>query len=69
MLLTIDVGNTHTCIGAFEGDELRYEWRIASERQKTEDEIGLTVLHFLDQVGVKTTDIEGIVFGSVVPVL
>lgn len=69
MLLTIDVGNTHTCIGAFEGDELRYEWRIASERQKTEDEIGLTVLHFLDQVDVKTTDIEGIVIGSVVPVL
>ncbi|MBQ2764967.1 MAG: type III pantothenate kinase [Firmicutes bacterium] len=69
MLLTIDVGNTHTCIGAFEGDELRYEWRIASERQKTEDEIGLTILHFLDQVDVMTTDIEGIVIGSVVPVL
>ena len=69
MLLTIDIGNTHTCIGAFVGEELRYEWRIASERQKTEDEIGLTVLHFLDQVDVKTTDIEGIVIGSVVPVL
>ncbi|MBR5329597.1 MAG: type III pantothenate kinase [Firmicutes bacterium] len=69
MLLTIDVGNTHTCIGAFEGDELCYEWRIASERQKTEDEIGLTVLHFLEQVNVKVTDIEGIVIGSVVPVL
>lgn len=69
MLLTIDVGNTHTCIGAFEGDELRHEWRIASERQKTEDEIGLTVLHFLEQVNVKISDIEGIVIGSVVPVL
>lgn len=69
MLLTIDVGNTHTCIGAFEGDELCHEWRIASERQKTEDEIGLTVLHFLEQVHVKISDIEGIVIGSVVPVL
>lgn len=69
MLLTIDVGNTHTVIGAFEGDELRYDWRIASERQKTEDEIGLTVLHFLEQVGIRVTDIEGIVIGSVVPVL
>lgn len=69
MLLTIDVGNTHTCIGAFEGGELRHEWRIASERQKTEDEIGLTVLHFLEQVNVKISDIEGIVIGSVVPVL
>ena len=52
MLLTIDVGNTHTVIGAFEGNELCYDWRIASERQKTEDEIGLTILHFLDQVGI-----------------
>ena len=69
MLLTIDVGNTHTVIGAFQGDELRYDWRIASERQKTEDEIGLTILHFLDQVGIKVSYIEGIVIGSVVPVL
>ena len=56
-------------IGAFEGNELCYDWRIASERQKTEDEIGLTILHFLDQVGIKVSDIEGIVIGSVVPVL
>ncbi|MGI5874702.1 MAG: type III pantothenate kinase [Bacillota bacterium] len=69
MLLTIDVGNTHTVIGAFDGDELRYNWRIASERQKTEDEIGLTALHFLDRAHISVDDIEGIVIGSVVPVL
>lgn len=69
MILTIDVGNTHTVIGAFDGDELCYDWRMASERQKTEDEIGLTILHFLEQKNIKVEDIEGIIIGSVVPVL
>ena len=69
MLLTIDVGNTHTVIGGFEGDEVRYEWRMATEGKKTEDEIGLTILHFLEQVKIGPADIEGIVIGSVVPVM
>ena len=69
MHLTIDGGNTHTVIGGFEGDELRYEWRMATEIKKTEDEIGLTILHFLERVGVSVEDIEGIVIGSVVPVM
>lgn len=69
MLLTIDVGNTHTVIGAFEKDKLRYNWRMASERQKTEDEIGLKILQFLEQAGISVKDVEGIAIGSVVPVL
>lgn len=69
MLLTIDVGNTHTVIGAYEKDKLRNHWRIASERQKTEDEIGLKILQFLEQGGISLKDIEGIVIGSVVPAL
>ena len=69
MLLTIDVGNTHTVIGAFEKDKLRYNWRMASERQKTEDEVGLKILQFLERSGISVKDIEGIVIGSVVPVL
>lgn len=69
MLLTIDVGNTHTVIGAFNKDKLMYHWRMASERQKTEDEIGLKILQFLDQAGISVAEIEGIVIGSVVPVL
>lgn len=69
MLLTIDVGNTHIVIGVFDGEELRYDWRIATDRQKTEDEIGLTVMHFLESVGISVKEIGGIVIGSVVPVL
>lgn len=69
MLLTIDVGNTHTVIGAYEKDKLRNHWRIASERQKTEDEIGVKLLQFLEQAEISVAEIEGIVIGSVVPAL
>ena len=69
MLLTIDVGNTHTVIGAYEKDKLRNHWRIASERQKTEDEIGVKLLQFLEQAGISVEEVEGIVIGSVVPAL
>lgn len=69
MLLTIDVGNTHTVIGAFNKDTLMYHWRMASERQKTEDEIGLKILQFLDQAGISVAEVEGIAIGSVVPIL
>lgn len=69
MLLTIDVGNTHTVIGAYEKEKLCNHWRIASERQKTEDEIGVKFLQFLEQAGITVEDIEGIVIGSVVPAL
>ena len=38
MLLAIDVGNTHTVIGLFEGDTLRRHWRIRTEHSRTADE-------------------------------
>jgi type III pantothenate kinase len=41
MLLTIDVGNTNTVIGCFEGDELVESWRIKTDTRATADEIAL----------------------------
>jgi type III pantothenate kinase len=46
MLLAIDVGNTHTVLGLFDGDELVEHWRIATESHRTADEIAV-VLHGL----------------------
>lgn len=69
MLLTIDVGNTHTVIGLFDGDELRFDWRIATDKNKTEDELGHTISHFLHGAEIGKSAIEGIVIGSVVPVM
>ena len=41
MLLAIDVGNTNTVIGCFEGDELVESWRIKTDTRATADEIAL----------------------------
>ena len=38
-LLAIDVGNTQTVFGLFEGEELREHWRVATERNRSGDEL------------------------------
>ena len=43
MLLTVDVGNTHTVIGGYEGDALQFMWRIVTNKKQTEDEIRATL--------------------------
>ena len=43
MLLTIDVGNTNTVLGVFEGDSLRAHWRLTTRREQTADEYGILV--------------------------
>ena len=44
MLLVIDVGNTNIVLGVYDGRELRYNWRLSTDKDKTSDEYGL-VLH------------------------
>ena len=40
MLITVDVGNTHTVIGIYEGERLRNHWRISTVPDRTTDEHG-----------------------------
>jgi type III pantothenate kinase len=41
MLLTIDVGNTNTVLGVFEGDKLIKSWRVKTDPRTTADELWL----------------------------
>jgi type III pantothenate kinase len=41
MLLTIDVGNTNTVLGVFDGDVLADSWRIRTDPNATSDELAL----------------------------
>jgi type III pantothenate kinase len=41
MLLTVDVGNTNTVLGIFEGDELIHSWRVKTDPRTTSDELWL----------------------------
>src|SRR5213078_3126325 len=47
-LLAIDVGNTQTVLGLFDGDELREHWRVATESERTGDELGLLLRGLVD---------------------
>ena len=64
MLLAVDVGNTQTVFGTYEGAKLAEHWRIATERHKSGDELGALYRSFLD-LGRVT----GICVSSTVPQL
>jgi type III pantothenate kinase len=68
MLLTIDVGNTNTVLGLFEGEQVVEHWRIATDPQRTADEIVVVLQGLLAQSAVfKDPDISGIALCSTVP--
>lgn len=69
MLFVIDVGNTNIVLGVYEGDELKHNWRISTDRGKTDDEFGMLVKSLFADKGMTFTDIEGIIISSVVPPL
>ncbi|MFE0461065.1 type III pantothenate kinase [Kitasatospora sp. NPDC058965] len=41
MLLTIDVGNTQTTLGLFDGEEVAEHWRISTDPRRTADELAV----------------------------
>jgi type III pantothenate kinase len=47
-LLVVDVGNTNTVLGLFEGKKLKADWRLATRRDATADEIGIFVTGLLE---------------------
>src|SRR3954463_6897787 len=63
-LLAIDVGNTQTVLGLYEDTELARHWRLATEAQRTGDELGI-LLAGLVEVG----SLDGVVLSSTVPAL
>lgn len=62
MLLAVDVGNTQTVFGLYDGDQLGEHWRIATEAQRTGDELGSLLGDFIDFEAL-----EGICLSSTVP--
>ena len=67
MLLTIDVGNTQTHIGAFDGKELVEHWRFSTDRQATGDELAAVIHDLLALRGIAFDQIDGEAISSVVP--
>jgi type III pantothenate kinase len=67
MLLVIDVGNTQTHVGLFSDQELRCDWRFATEREKTGDELAVLLDGLLRLDGMSRDSLSGIAVASVVP--
>jgi type III pantothenate kinase len=68
VLLAIDVGNTETDIGVFQGETLAWTWRMATGRKRTPDELALLFAGFLGQQGLSfSRQITGVAIASVVP--
>jgi type III pantothenate kinase len=67
MLLVIDIGNTNTVMGVFDGEQLVHDWRIRTERNTTEDEFNLLTAGLFRTGGLDFDRIEQTVISCVVP--
>ena len=69
MLLAVDVGNTQTHFGAYEGERLLEHWRFATVRSSTADELGAALSNLLELRGYGFGDLDASIVSSTVPQL
>jgi type III pantothenate kinase len=69
MLLAIDIGNTNIVLGVFDGTRLTCSWRLATQRERTGDELGILVAQLFAESTLPREVVDGIVVSSVVPQL
>lgn len=67
MLLAIDIGNTNLVIGCFDGDNLLFKARIATDKSRTSDQYGVEIKNMMEAFGVRVGDIDDCIISSVVP--
>ncbi len=67
MLLAVDVGNTQTVLGLFEGEILEGHWRISTHGSLSSDELRVTVVGLLGLDSRMWSDVGQVVLASVVP--
>src|SRR5690348_9047554 len=70
MLVTIDLGNSHTVIGIYSGERLVHHWRLSTNVERTTDEHGAILSTLLQAAGLDTPlRPEGVAIACVVPPL
>jgi type III pantothenate kinase len=69
VLLAIDVGNTNTVLGAYEGVKLRQHWRIETSHTRTYDEYGILLRQLFAFAGLDPAKVDAVAVSSVVPPL
>lgn len=67
MILVLDIGNTETVLGLFDGEDLADHWRLSTSTERTVDEFGLLVRSLIRESGFDADAITDTAIGSVVP--
>jgi type III pantothenate kinase len=69
VLLVVDVGNTQTHLGTYDGAELVQHWRFATVRESTADELGVALRNLLALRGLSFADLQTSIVSATVPQL
>jgi type III pantothenate kinase len=69
VLVLVDVGNTNTVFGVYQGDELVESFRFSTDTERTADEYGALLLPLFSLRGIDPVTAEAVVISSVVPPL
>jgi len=67
MLLVVNVNNTHTLVGLYDGETLVVHWRLRTDQARTVDEWVVVLRGLFGEWGTARPPVDGIVLGSVVP--
>jgi len=67
MILVIDVGNTNTVLGVYDGENLEANWRLTTYNNRTADETGMLIRSLFEYSEVSIQDVESVIISSVVP--
>src|SRR4051812_8832693 len=68
-LVLVDVGNTNTVFGVYQGEELVDSFRLSTDHERTADEDGALLLPLFARGGLAPQQAEAVVISSVVPPL
>ncbi len=69
MLLAIDVGNTNTVVGVFDGATLKHDWRLQTSQSRTADEYGILIRQLFELSGTDPSRVKAVAISNVVPPL
>ena len=67
LLLAMDVGNTNTSLGVYEGKTLVADWRLTTSHDQTVDEYGILTRDLFTVGGLSPAKTAGVILASVVP--
>lgn len=67
MLLVIDVGNSNTVLGIYQGEQLVKDWRVGTDKYRTVDEYAMLVNDLFRLSDLSFADLSDVIVSCVVP--